>query len=88
MTWNGETHYLMELEHHKAAFEEAMQAGCRPTWYDGILGWAWHCNCDDERHCFDQQCSVVAFYPGTRKTSSCGNKGCNCDVPTDRVPGS
>ena len=33
--------------------------GCRPRWYDGIIGWAFHCMCEDRKHAHDQQCSVI-----------------------------
>jgi hypothetical protein len=37
----------------------AVEAGCRPIWCDGIVGWAWHCGCPDLAHAADQQCSVI-----------------------------
>jgi hypothetical protein len=37
----------------------AVENGCQPFWYDGMFGWAWHCGCDDNLHCCDQQCSVI-----------------------------
>jgi hypothetical protein len=65
-------------KHHQRAYALAKKAGCTPRWYDGILGWAWHCNCPSERtylpgqimvpakgnedHFLDQQCSVVKWY--------------------------
>lgn len=33
--------------------------GCRPIWYDGIYGWAFHCGCSDLKHACDQQCSMI-----------------------------
>jgi hypothetical protein len=46
------------------AFEKAIAAGCTPRWYDGIIGWAWHCDCpgSGDEHCIDQQCSMVKWY--------------------------
>lgn len=46
----------------KEAFKRATKAGCKPMWYDGILGHAWHCTCPDNAHCCDQQCSVLQQY--------------------------
>lgn len=37
----------------------AAKNGCKPVWWDGILGWAYHCTCEDELHFGDQQCSVI-----------------------------
>jgi hypothetical protein len=37
----------------------AQAAGCKPRWYDGLIGWAWHCTCPDNDHGFDQQCSAI-----------------------------
>jgi len=34
--------------------------GCQPFWWDGIFGWAYHCNCEDELHFCDQQCSAIS----------------------------
>lgn len=51
-----------ELDRNDKAFEKAVAAGCRPVWYDGMLGPRWHCGCDDLDHACDQQCSVVKFY--------------------------
>ena len=44
------------------AVSKARRAGCRPQWYDGIIGWAWHCGCKDRRHAYDSQCSVLKYY--------------------------
>ena len=51
-------------DQHDVAFEKAVAAGCKPFWYDGIIGPAWHCGCDQngKTHYADQQCSVVRFY--------------------------
>lgn len=38
---------------------EAIKSGCSPIWYDGLLGWRYHCNCSDHLHCGDQQCSAL-----------------------------
>lgn len=43
----------------KALHDEAFRLGCKPRWYDGILGWRWHCSCEDNDHGYDQQCSVI-----------------------------
>jgi hypothetical protein len=55
---------IIQSEKDKAAFDKALAAGCTPRWYNGILGWAWHCSCpgDDDSHYIDQQCSVVKWY--------------------------
>jgi len=37
----------------------ALVAGCKPLWRNGIVGPAWHCGCDDNKHAADQQCSVI-----------------------------
>ncbi len=41
--------------------QAAMEAGCNPVWSDGIVGWAWHCACEDGRHGIDQQCSAMTL---------------------------
>lgn len=46
---------------------EAIKNGCKPLWYDGILGWAWHCDCQDNLHCCDSQCSVISEESAKRK---------------------
>ena len=55
----------MTREQHAEVYKKAVKAGCKPFWYDGIVGWAWHCGCDQDKektHYVDQQCSVVKFY--------------------------
>jgi hypothetical protein len=49
---------------HNLVYDKAIENGCKPVWFDGILGPAWHCNCDERgvTHFIDQQCSVVKFY--------------------------
>ena len=49
---------------HDKAYELAVKAGCKPFWFDGIMGPAWHCGCpdDDTTHFIDSQCAVVEFY--------------------------
>ena len=44
-------------DQHDVAFEKAVAAGCKPFWYDGIIGPAWHCGCDQngKTHYADQQ---------------------------------
>lgn len=37
----------------------ALKAGCRPLWWDGIFGPAWHCGCADLKHAGDSQCSMI-----------------------------
>jgi hypothetical protein len=46
------------LDHDKI-FELAVANGCKPFWWDGIFGHAWHCGCDDDIHFCDSQCSMV-----------------------------
>ena len=53
-----------QVKQHDKIFQRAVKAGCKPTWYDGILGWAWHCGCEDGAHYIDQQCSALKFYRG------------------------
>lgn len=54
-------------------FMLAVENGCQPFWWDGIYGWAWHCNCPDLRHACDQQCSMIttksAIAPAQRDMS-------------------
>lgn len=51
------------MSNHDKALAKARTAGCKPFWYDGIIGPAWHCGCPEENnHYADQQCSVVKFY--------------------------
>jgi hypothetical protein len=42
-------------------YKLAVEVGCRPFWYDGMFGPAWHCGCVDNRHACDQQCSMITF---------------------------
>lgn len=42
-----------------SVYESARIGGCTPLYADGMLGWAWHCTCEDNRHGCDQQCSVI-----------------------------
>jgi len=55
---------MINKKQHKQAHDKAVKAGCTPRWYDGILGWAWHCKCPggDDSHFIDSQCSVVKWY--------------------------
>lgn len=39
--------------------ERAERIGCKPTWADGIYGWAWHCSCIGNPHGCDAQCSTI-----------------------------
>ena len=54
----------MTKEADEMAVKKALDAGCYPFWFDGILGPAWHCGCprDKETHYIDSQCSVLKFY--------------------------
>jgi hypothetical protein len=52
-------------------FANAKEAGCSPIWRNGMLGWAWHCGCEDLKHAADQQCSVIA--PATT-LCACGSR--------------
>jgi hypothetical protein len=49
---------------HEKAYSKAVKNGCTPRWYNGIVGWAWHCDCPGENssHFADQQCSAVKWY--------------------------
>ena len=53
------------MTEHDKVFERAVAAGCKPFWYDGMIGPAWHCGCNDRAHQVDSQCSVVKFYKKT-----------------------
>lgn len=44
-----------------AVRDRAKKNGCSPAWEDGMFGWRWHCTCDDNLHCYDQQCSVITL---------------------------
>ena len=46
---------------HEKVYLKAIKNKCKPKWYDGILGWAWHCGCSKE-HYVDQQCSALVWY--------------------------
>jgi hypothetical protein len=46
-------------EADEAASGSARASGCKPFWAEGIVGWAYHCSCDDGRHGRDQQCSAL-----------------------------
>lgn len=48
-----------ELEDVRLALR-AIGLGCRPKWHDGIVGWAFHCMCEDGDHAHDQQCSAIS----------------------------
>ena len=45
---------------HEKIYRVAVENGCQPKWHDGIFGEAWHCMCDDNLHCSDQQCSMIS----------------------------
>jgi hypothetical protein len=53
---------MEEIMNHDRALRLAMANGCDVFWYDGMMGPAWHCNCEDGEHYIDQQCSVVKYY--------------------------
>ena len=40
-------------------YNKAIESGCTPVWYDGIVGLSWHCGCNDNIHGCDSQCSVI-----------------------------
>lgn len=40
-------------------FEWATALGCKPIWFDGIFGWHWHCDCKNNDHGMDHQCSLI-----------------------------
>lgn len=48
-------------DYNDRVYELAEANGCNPFWYDGMLGWAWHCGCADDRHQCDQQCSMITL---------------------------
>lgn len=60
----------------------AVAAGCRPTWHDGILGWAWHCGCADLAHAADQQCSAITEASLRRGKGKAPYAGAPEDPPT------
>jgi hypothetical protein len=47
------------MDKKEALRQKAVEAGCKPFWWDGIFGWAWHCGCDDLAHACDSQCSMI-----------------------------
>lgn len=47
------------MNYHDEIHATATANGCKPRWYDGIFGWAWHCTCKDMTHACDQQCSMI-----------------------------
>jgi hypothetical protein len=51
--------------------DTATRNGCRPEWCNGIVGWAWHCTCDDELHYCDQQCSAITMGTARRIRHAC-----------------
>lgn len=51
---------------HGQIFALAVEHGCKPEWYDGIFGERWHCSCEDELHCCDQQCSAITLESARR----------------------
>ena len=57
----------MPSEKQYAIKARAESNGCRPFWYDGILGWKWHCGCEDGLHCCDQQCSAIDERSASKK---------------------
>ena len=44
--------------------------GCAPIWADGIVGWAYHCGCDENTHGMDQQCSAVNEQSAERRRTT------------------
>jgi hypothetical protein len=48
-------------------YRRAVENGCKPFWHDGIFGPAWHCGCDDDKHCCDQQCSMITLKSAERR---------------------
>ncbi len=46
-------------------YRRAIEVGCTPLWWDGMCGWAWHCNCPEvdgyPPHACDQQCSMLTM---------------------------
>jgi hypothetical protein len=58
---------------HDEIFQLAIADGCQPFWWDGIYGWAWHCNCDNEAHFCDSQCSMI-----TKKSATSRARHGNC----------
>lgn len=48
-----------DMAAHDEIFLLALEQGCSPEWYDGILGWSWHCGCPLNLHGCDQQCSAL-----------------------------
>lgn len=60
----GSTHVFRgSLKEYTALHERiritASAHGCRPFWYDGMIGWGWHCGCKNLRHACNQQCSAI-----------------------------
>lgn len=66
----SELHFQNNEAHRLAIYEPirvlAVSNGCKPKWYDGIMGWAWHCTCEDKTHYCDQQCSAISLTSAER----------------------
>ena len=59
---------MISDEIHGKIFLEATLNGCSPVWHDGIFGWAWHCDCEDEAHFMDSQCSAISVASARRQS--------------------
>jgi hypothetical protein len=46
-------------ERKNEVVKNAERDGCSPLWWNGILGWRWHCTCPDNKHGLDRQCSAI-----------------------------
>ena len=53
----------------KLVYKTAKKNGCKPKWYDGICGPAWHCTCRQGTHYCDSQCSMIDVESSRRKTN-------------------
>lgn len=53
----------------RAIKKTAEANGCKPFWHDGILGWRYHCDCEDGTHCCDQQCSTITKKSAGRRAN-------------------
>jgi hypothetical protein len=50
----------------RTIYSIAVINGCKPTWANGIFGWAYHCCCKNNTHGCDSQCSKISYESAKR----------------------
>lgn len=50
-----------DCDYNQLILDKAKALGCDPLWMDGMIGEAWHCDCRDNAHGYDSQCSVITM---------------------------